>query len=242
MKIRYSMVPYIYTLFQAAHTTGSTVMRALSWEFPNDATLFGADRQFMLGPALMVVPVLNEGATTVDGVFPGQEPWYDWYSQTQMPRTSANVTIDAPQGHIPLYVLGGNVMPLQQPAYTLEAARKNPWSVLVALDSLGQAQGSLYLDDGASITPSETQMVDFVAQPTSLKVSMTGSYTEKTVTPLSNVTVMGVSTFRGFATFNGARLPTKDVSYDKDEELLQITGLHSMTAKGVWKSAWELEW
>ena len=36
MHIRYSLLPYMYTLFYEAHTTGSTVMRALAWEFPNE--------------------------------------------------------------------------------------------------------------------------------------------------------------------------------------------------------------
>ena len=57
MAIRYSILPYMYTLFYQAHTTGSTVMRALSWEFPNDPSLADADRQFMLGPSIMVIPV-----------------------------------------------------------------------------------------------------------------------------------------------------------------------------------------
>lgn len=36
MQIRYALLPYMYTLFYEAHTTGSTVMRALAWEFPNE--------------------------------------------------------------------------------------------------------------------------------------------------------------------------------------------------------------
>jgi alpha-glucosidase len=36
MHIRYTLLPYMYTLFYEAHTTGSTVMRALAWEFPNE--------------------------------------------------------------------------------------------------------------------------------------------------------------------------------------------------------------
>lgn len=43
MEIRYSLLPYIYTLFYQAHTTGSTVMRALSWEFTTDPTLAAVD-------------------------------------------------------------------------------------------------------------------------------------------------------------------------------------------------------
>jgi alpha-glucosidase len=82
MTIRYSILPYIYTTFYLAHTTGSTVMRALAWEFPNDPTLANADRQFLLGPSLMVVPCLAQGADTVGGVFPGVgkgEVWV-WFS------------------------------------------------------------------------------------------------------------------------------------------------------------------
>src|SRR2546423_1636476 len=108
-----SLLPYMYTLFHLSHTTGSTVMRALAWEFPNDPTLANADRQFLLGPSLMVTPVLNQGATTVNGVFPGisaGEVWYDWYTQTKVNAAAGqNMTIDAPLGHIPVYVRGNSV-------------------------------------------------------------------------------------------------------------------------------------
>jgi alpha-glucosidase (family GH31 glycosyl hydrolase) len=54
MAIRYSLLPYLYTLFYQAHTSGSTVMRALSWEFTTDPTLAAVDNQFLLGPSIMV--------------------------------------------------------------------------------------------------------------------------------------------------------------------------------------------
>lgn len=49
MNIRYTLLPYIYTTFYLAHSTGSTVMRALPWEFPNDPILAAVDTQFMFG-------------------------------------------------------------------------------------------------------------------------------------------------------------------------------------------------
>lgn len=100
MSIRYSLLPYIYTTFYLAHTTGSTVMTALSWEFPNDPSLANVDRQFLLGSSLMVTPVLDQGATSVDGVFPGVaqgEVWYDWYTQSAVDAVAGqNLTIPAP--------------------------------------------------------------------------------------------------------------------------------------------------
>ena len=78
-------------------------MRALAWNFPNDPNLAAADRQFFLGDSVLVTPVLEQGATSVDGVFPGimdgTEVYYDWYAQPPVAKpTTANSTIQAPLG------------------------------------------------------------------------------------------------------------------------------------------------
>ena len=164
MNIRYQLLPYMYTLFYQAHTTGSTVMRALAWEFPNDPSLANADRQFFLGPALLVTPVLTQGAMTVGGVFPGMgkgEVYYDWYTQSAVNASAGqNVTIAAPLGHIPVYIRGGYVLPTQEPALVTRDARKNPWGLLVALSLEGTASGDLYVDDGESLVPNATLYVE----------------------------------------------------------------------------------
>jgi alpha-glucosidase len=103
MEVRFQLLPYIYTLFYYAHTKGDTVMRALAWNFPNDPNLAAADRQFFLGDSILVTPVLEQGATSVDGVFPGimdgTEVYYDWYTQSPVAKpTIANSTIQAPLG------------------------------------------------------------------------------------------------------------------------------------------------
>src|ERR1700761_7288851 len=144
MAIRYSLLPYMYTLFYFAHTTGSTVMRALAWEFPTDPTLASVDNQFLLGPSLMIVPALGQGMTKVHGVFPGVkdgEVWYDWYSQAPMEgiKPGQNVSIPAPLGHIPVFIRGGSILPQQEPLYTTAESRKSPWSLLCALDANGAA-------------------------------------------------------------------------------------------------------
>ena len=50
-----------------------TVMRALSWEFPNDLSLASIDTQFLLGPSLIIVPALGLQMDTVKGIFSGVE-------------------------------------------------------------------------------------------------------------------------------------------------------------------------
>lgn len=164
MNIRYLLLPYMYTLYNQAHETGSTVMRALAWEFPNDPTLANADRQFLLGPSLMITPVLAQGAVTVDGVFPGVgkgEVWYDWYNQTAIVAAPGqNITIDAPLGHIPVYVRGGSILPTQEPGMTTRICRSNPWGLIAASSLEGTASGSLYVDDGESLVPNATLFVE----------------------------------------------------------------------------------
>ena len=158
MHIRYSLLPYIYTLFALANRDGDTVMRALAWEFSNEPWLANADRQFMLGGAVMVTPCLTQNASTVDGVFPGVghgTVWYDWYEQNAVDgvKSGQNITIDAPLGHIPVYLRGGHIIPTQKPGLTTAASRQNPWDLIVALDKSGVSEGKLYLDDGESLLP-----------------------------------------------------------------------------------------
>lgn len=169
MNIRYTLLPYIYTTFYLAHSTGSTVMRALAWEFPNDPSLASADRQFLLGDSLMITPVLAQGATSVDGVFPGVangEVWYDWYNQSAISAgPGQNITIDAPLGHIPVFVRGGSVLPIQEPGMTTKASRSNPWGVIAATTMEGTAKGQLYVDDGESLVPNATLWVEVCFAP-----------------------------------------------------------------------------
>lgn len=107
---------------------------------------------------------MDQGATTVDGVFPGVgkgEVYYDWYTLAAVNASAGeNVTIDAPLGHIPVYIRGNNVIPTQEPALVTRDARKNPWGLIAALSLEGSAAGSLYVDDGESLVPNATLYVE----------------------------------------------------------------------------------
>ncbi|RAH85643.1 extracellular alpha-glucosidase aglu [Aspergillus japonicus CBS 114.51] len=242
MQVRYALLPYYYTLFHLAHSTGSTVMRALAWEFPNDPTLAGVDTQFLVGPSIMTIPVLEPQADTVNGVFPGVaygEVWYDWYTQTVVDaEAGVNTTISAPLGHIPVYVRGGSILPLQEPALTTREARKSPWSLLAALDSDGVASGQLYLDDGVSVVPNTTLNVGFSASRSSLHVSAKGDWAEKN--PLANVTVLGVKQRPSSVKLNGKQV--SKVQYNSTAHILHVGGLQDVTRSGAWAENWVLEW
>lgn len=163
MNIRYSLLPYQYTLFHLAHTAGETVLRALQWEFPNDASLAPVDNQFMLGGAILVFPVLEPLATTVKGVFPGVADgtiWYDWYTLDKINVSAGeNKTLDAPLVHQPIAVRGGYIIPIQEAGNTTKTSRKSLWTLLVALGKDACAEGTLYLDDGVSLLQAATKEI-----------------------------------------------------------------------------------
>ncbi|KAL9000197.1 MAG: hypothetical protein Q9169_001099 [Polycauliona sp. 2 TL-2023] len=247
MTIRYSLLPYMYTLFYLAHNTGSTVMRALAWEFPNDPSLAATDTPFFLGPALLITPVLAQGATTVNGVFPGAggkgEVYYDWYTNSaqNISARGANVTIDAPLGHIPVYIRGGYVIPTQEPALVTRDARRNPWGVIAALSLEGTARGNLYVDDGESLVQRNgTLFVEFTASQSSLYASARGTYND--TNPLANVTVLGVQNAVNNVTLNGENVSEDNVQYNETSKALLVTGLNDLTSGGAWMEDWVLSW
>ncbi|KAJ5107638.1 alpha-glucosidase precursor [Penicillium angulare] len=243
MAIRFQLLPYLYTLFYHAHTKGHTVMRALAWEFPNDPSLASADRQFLLGPSILVIPVLEPSAKSVEGVFPGltqgQETWYDWYNHTAVSVSSrANTTIDAPLGHIPVYVRGGSVLPLQQRALTTRDARNTPWDILVALDKNGDGDGDLYLDDGISVQPNATLTANLTVHNRRLDAVINhGGWVDGNV--LRNVTIWGIENTDNKVKFNGHHVHQGNVQFDKIKKTLVVSGFNTSAWAG---DRWTLEW
>lgn len=258
MNIRFQLLPYMYTLFYYAHTKGETVMRALAWEFPNDPSLAGADRQFFLGPAVLVTPVLTQGHVSVDGVFPGltegTDLYYDWYNQSAIAVPSTkNTTIDAALGHIPVYLRGGNILATQEMRMTTRDARKTDWSLLVVMGVDGRANGTLYLDDGVSVEPDSTKTVTLGAQVgisqnskgkkvsnLRIDVFVEGDYDGLDL-PLANVTVMGVGHAPGskHVTVDGEKVKC-EIEYCAERQRLVISGMQKVLDGKVWGKNWSL--
>nr|BAE20170.1 alpha-glucosidase [Schwanniomyces occidentalis] len=239
MAIRYLLLPYYYTLLHESHTTGLPILRAFSWQFPNDRSLSGVDNQFFVGDGLVVTPVLEPGVDKVKGVFPGagkEEVYYDWYTQREVHfKDGKNETLDAPLGHIPLHIRGGNVLPTQEPGYTVSESRQNPFGLIVALDNDGKAQGSLYLDDGESLVVDSSLLVSFSVSDNTLSASPSGDY--KADQPLANVTILGVGHKPKSVKFENANV---DFTYKKSTVF--VTGLDKYTKDGAFSKDFTITW
>ncbi|KAK1052881.1 hypothetical protein LTR74_016382 [Friedmanniomyces endolithicus] len=241
MNIRYSLLPYTYTLFHRANVAGETVLRALPWEFPNDPSLKAVETQFMSGPALLVTPVLTPLATSVQGVFPGIADgtlWYDFYTMQKVGVAAGeNKTLDAPLVHQPIHVRGGYIVPMQKAGNTTKTSRLSPWSLVVALDEDGKAEGELYLDDGISLVPNATKNVEFMFANNTLRATVSGDYQDGI--PLANITFAGINWRPQQASVDsgGESCNTQRAKLSCDDgDVLRITGLEQATHGGAWRS------
>ncbi|OZJ06992.1 hypothetical protein BZG36_00191 [Bifiguratus adelaidae] len=152
---RYKLLPYFYTLFHEAHALGVPVMRPMFFEFPQDERTFALEDQFMVGPALLVKPVVNEGQTVQSIYLPsgpnGSQIWYDYFTQKKVTLPSSGQEIKTTVGieDIPVYLRGGSIVARRdRQRRSSYGMVYDPFTLIVALDEEGNAEGELYLDDG----------------------------------------------------------------------------------------------
>ncbi|KAG9311232.1 glycoside hydrolase family 31 protein [Chiua virens] len=192
---RYSMLPYWYTLFANASTNGLPPVRALFYEFPDEPELFKVDSQWLIGSDILVTPVLEPGATTVQGIFPGRGTviWRDWWTHAIVHTVpGGNTTLSAPISHINVHLRDSSILLLhQQPAYTIYETRQGPYSLLASLNAVGTASGNAYVDDGESYPPGPNRTLNFYASNGELEIQSQGDYVIDQ--KIETITVLGVA-------------------------------------------------
>ncbi|XP_045464436.1 lysosomal alpha-glucosidase-like [Harmonia axyridis] len=150
LRVRYSLLPYLYTLFWYASQEGTTVARPLVVEFPNDPNTYDIDTTFLWGSALLIAPVLEDNPSSISVYLP-KGRWYNFYNRTLLESVGESFNISTDRDTIPLFLRGGLIVPMQSPAATTEEVRKSDIKLLVALDENGKAKGNMYWDDGLSL-------------------------------------------------------------------------------------------
>ncbi|MGC1620667.1 MAG: TIM-barrel domain-containing protein [Candidatus Acidiferrum sp.] len=109
-KLRYRLMPYIYSLAWKTSSEGYTIMRPLVMDFRDDVHAQNVGDQFLFGPAILVNPVTEPGATTRRLYLPNAK-WYDFWTGAPI---QGGRTLDAPTtiDRMPLYVRAGSILPL----------------------------------------------------------------------------------------------------------------------------------
>ncbi|HWZ52983.1 MAG TPA: glycoside hydrolase family 31 protein [Granulicella sp.] len=146
LRLRYELMPYIYSLGYAAHETGAPFMRGLFMDFGNDPKVANRGDEYMFGPALLVAPVTEQGMTSRKVYLPAGTDWYNFWTNERL-HGGQTITAEAPIDTIPLFVRAGSILPLGAAVESTNEVQK-----IAKLRVYPGADGefALYRDDGTS--------------------------------------------------------------------------------------------
>jgi alpha-D-xyloside xylohydrolase len=146
-KLRYRLLPYLYSLAGAAFHNDATIMRGLVMDFAKDTAVLNIGDQFLLGPSLLVNPVYTYGERRKGVYLPKGSGWYDLYSG-QWHAGGQKIMADAPYDRMPLFVKEGSIIPFGP---DLQYTDEKPADTVSLFVYTGKnAQFSLYEDGGTS--------------------------------------------------------------------------------------------
>lgn len=146
-RLRYRLMPYIYSMATRTTFDGYTPMRALVFDFREDPKAADISDEFLYGPSLLVAPVTDAGATARDVYLPAGADWYDFWTGDKL-RGGQTIHRDAPLDVIPLYVRAGSILPLgPEEEYTGQYPNA-PIELRIYPGSDGES--SIYSDDGVT--------------------------------------------------------------------------------------------
>jgi alpha-D-xyloside xylohydrolase len=147
LKLRYRLMPYIYTMAADTHYANGTMMRGLVMDFPHDDKVKNIKDQYLFGHALMVAPVTSYGARERTVYFPAGADWYDFDTGKRY-AGGTTAKVEAPLNRIPVFVRTGAVIPTGPVTQYVDEKPDAPIVLQVYAGANGQA--SLYEDDGVT--------------------------------------------------------------------------------------------
>lgn len=154
IKLRYQLIPYIYTYAWRAWKTGEPLMRPLIAEFPADPWVIDLGDEYLFGEEILVAPVTEKGAFSRTVYLPAGE-WYDFWRGERC-EGKQEIEVDTPLEIMPIFIRAGSIIPL---APEMQYSDEKPLDPLIlniypasgGVDPAeGEARFELYEDDGQS--------------------------------------------------------------------------------------------
>jgi alpha-glucosidase len=146
IKLRYRLLPYIYTAFWEATQTGQPIMRPLLLEYPDDWTAIGTNDEYLFGNDLLVAPIVKDYDEGRSVYFP-RGTWYDYWTDRRYVGPMS-VEVNAPLERMPLFVRAGAILPTQQDMQYTDQSPIDPLTFDVYPE--GSSSREYYDDDGVS--------------------------------------------------------------------------------------------
>ncbi|KAI9279952.1 glycosyl hydrolases family 31-domain-containing protein [Umbelopsis sp. AD052] len=224
--LRYSLLPYWYTLFYYAATMSTPVLRALSWHHPNDKETLDIDAQYFLGDKLLISPVLQEDVTTIQAYFPPNDIWYDLYTGRPLAGRGWQDIECNVHDLTPVHLRGGSIIPMWNKASetVADTKRHSELELWIGLDSRGQATGSCYLDNDEPLPASSSVFAHFMFENGKFRVTKVQHVGKSETLIISRMILAGIA-FTGQAELihNGHRSTLIPIQ-EKSKVIINLDG------------------
>ena len=153
IRLRYALLPTLYSAFHQSSVDGSPIMKPMFFEYPEYSELYDIDDQFYVGDYGIVVKPITSTETFSTEMVLAPGIYYDLQSlkSTTVDKLDT-VTVDAPLDKIPAFIEGGHLL-IKKEVYRRSSKLmiNDPYTIVVAPTlSTGSASGKLYVDDGVT--------------------------------------------------------------------------------------------
>ena len=149
MKLRYSLLPYIYTLAFESHTLGYPIVRPLFYEFPNDSMSYQVADEYLFGPDFLVAPILMRDQEMRKVYLPDGTSWYNFWNN-KLSQGGQSVALPVSMKDIPIFVKAGSFITRAFPVNSTDEYCTQNLDVNYYLNPVSKTDfGQVYLDDGA---------------------------------------------------------------------------------------------
>ncbi|MEW7292987.1 glycoside hydrolase family 31 protein [Aquimarina sp. 2304DJ70-9] len=175
IELRYSLLPYNYTIAFDNNQTGVPLMRPLFFEDMGNKELYEMSFAYLWGDNFLVSPVVKPGIASMDIPFPKGTNWYDFFSGEKY-EGGIFKTVDVVKEHVPVFVKAGSFIPMVAPVQTTDAYSTKDLIVHYYHDSaVKTSSGKLYDDDGKTPNAFEKgkyELLKFNSTTSSTKLSI----------------------------------------------------------------------
>src|SRR5450631_156873 len=144
LRLRYELMPYIYSLGYQTWKSGAPFMRALPLDFPGDPNVTDLRDEYMFGPAFLVAPVTEQGATSRKVYLPAGTDWYNFWTNDRV-KGGQTITANAPIDTMSIFVRAGSIIPMGS---VVESTHEAQAIVKVRIYPGADATFTLFSDDG----------------------------------------------------------------------------------------------
>uniref|UniRef100_A0A8B9I6H6 alpha-glucosidase n=1 Tax=Anser brachyrhynchus TaxID=132585 RepID=A0A8B9I6H6_9AVES len=227
LNIRYTLLPYLYTLFYKAHTQGDTVARPVLHEKFSLLTN-------LISNMTVVSLFTFQGVDVIQAYIP-DAVWYEYETGAKIPIRKQWTDLYLPADKLGLHLRGGYIYPTQQPAPTTSESRKNPMGLIIALDDDGKAYGDLFWDDGDSTAD------DYLIFQNILQMNVINNgYVDPNNLKFEEIKILGVLQEITELTVSQNNVPQTslhNITYYPSDKVVHITGLQLELGK-----SYTLQW